>query len=289
MMSPYRTPLVRRIRMGGLTLSRAPFQSPYVRAAQYAYSNRGKIYSAAKTIARTWRRSRSRRKASSRRKNLFGRSYVGESASNDTCKKCDNHNSDNSTLNAATLINVNLLNLNHTTINNIDSRQRDIVNVRGIKIVMEARNNLTSPVYFNIAILATKIGSSISNTEFFRDYSTERSINFGDASLGGLDYNRLPINTDRYQIMMHKRYRLRGYDLEAGTSYLNAGGVSYMNFTKYLKINKQVRYDGTSAFALTPVFLVFWCSKFLDEAPADNTISTMAYSLRTTIFFKEPK
>lgn len=268
----------------GRIIQRNPMMRRYATAynmAQYAYRNRNKIKWAARKIGGAFRRYK-RYKST--------RKHVGEPVSKDTCKKCDNHSVNVASLNGRFLVNYALLNLPETTINAIDSRQRDIVNCRGVKIMLEVRNNNDDPIYLNCAVIGPKQQGVVDDTNFFRDYSASRTVDFGHASLAGMDYQRLPINTDKYSVLWRKRYRMRGHDLENEPgNILNSGGVNYLNIQKYIKLNKQVRYDGSNVACLTPVFFVMWATEMFTTAPTPNTVGLVAYSIRTTIYFKEPK
>lgn len=178
-----------------------------------------------------------------------------------------------------------------------NTRVNPVVNFRGIKICMNIeRQNLASfnkeNMFFNWAIISPKaIGTNpqIPNEEFFRGTGEHRFENF-NTSLSGLDTRCLPINTDKYIIHRHQRLIVGPYD--------STEGRHSRYFEKYIKVNRQVRYNeggsGTSIELLmqpegADMWLVYWCS-FASEL--DNQATTLAacnVTTRIVQYFREPK
>lgn len=182
--------------------------------------------------------------------------------------------------------------------NAINTRQRDVVEYRGFKICMTVRNLGDSPLTLNMAVISPRgTEGSLSDGDtgmtqvlnFFRGNSTEREKNFGD-SVGVTDPNIVyfchSINTDRWHVLSHKRYII--HPRTSGTSH-NAEIKNYRSFNRYYKINRQVRFDGTTGLCTTPVYFVFWVDVHMATATLTNTASTLEIQREFTAWFREPR
>ena len=125
--------------------------------------------------------------------------------------------------------------LPQSTTNAIDTRQREIANIRGVKFCWEITNNSIKPVYMNWAIVSPRTESlnQLSTTDFFRSDNTSRSQDFG-TSLNSNEFHCLPINKDAYIIHKHKRWVIA--PKIGATFYNNNSGKNYRNLSTYFKI-----------------------------------------------------
>lgn len=234
---------------------------------------------AARTIRRAYRRYRSRAQA---------RPPPGEEPGVRNTKRNENINA-NQVLLPGTLALYEPTSIAATASNEISARQRDLIRITGLKIDLEFRNNNSIPMYMNIAVVSSKNNNTVSTTNFFRKYGATRGVDFGDASLGAVDLHRLPINADIYNVLSHKRFVVRGYDLENAAQFiLNSGGQNYGTHSEYININRQFRFvNATSTRSQTPIYIVMWCANFLDPAPISPASVGITYSLRHTLHFRE--
>lgn len=187
------------------------------------------------------------------------------------------------------LISENLAAIPHSTANTIDERQRNILNLRGTKLCFEVTNNTDDPLYFNCAVIVPKLSSAVTTTDFFRGSTGERAEDFGVA-LTGLQFHCLPINSDKYHILWHKRYKLRPLNNSTGTQRATSGS-NYMNIEKYIKYKRQIRFTGnsdTNAEGGAP-FLVFWGARFDTASGTAVTAGGFTVQRRFISYFKEPR
>jgi len=176
-----------------------------------------------------------------------------------------------------------------TSANSISRRQRQIVYLKGFKICEEISNNLDSPLYYNIAVVAPHGNTSTPNqTDFFRSTGgTTRSTDFG-TSLSSLEFHCLPINTDKYTVLYHKRIMLNAVNNTA--SFAARDGRNYCVHDHYVKMNRQIRYDDTTSGSCeNPVYVVHWADEF--QTASGSAVVSGAYSKqrRYVMYFKEPK
>lgn len=265
--------------------------------ASYAWQNRAKIRWAAKKIWRTYRRYKRRGSA---RRSRFSKRAIGERIGSSSAKVAQ-HSADHVLRATRTLYLVDVCNIQHVSgAETIDKRERNLINLRGVKVCAEVRNLGNKPLYFNLAMICPK-QDGLSDVDiasnFFRSngmLSTERGVGFGRTDLlNSVDYHCKPLNTDKMTVIMHKRYTLAGLTATNSTTsgYGSQTGKTYAFIQKYRKIGRQIRYD--SVTDVNPingnVFLAYWFdtmgSKRTTAAVADQ--AEIAYDLLT--YFRDPR
>jgi hypothetical protein len=142
-------------------------------------------------------------------------------------------------------------------------------------------------MYYNWAIIAPKdsTATAISATEFLRGNGISRNQAF-DTTLSGSQMHCLPINTDKFTVLEHKRFRL---NTSTGPTYTNEDGSSYMNFNKYVPVNRQLRYKNNSNDPTQgDIWMVHWASGYMQNT--GTAVATNAYRQSESIvtYFKEP-
>jgi hypothetical protein len=172
--------------------------------------------------------------------------------------------------------------------NSINQRERQMVNMRGFKICIELRNIRDDPLYFNLAVIAPKGATATPVTpDFFRGSTDDRAIDFGTA-LTSNEFHCLPINTDKYVVLLHKRYRLG--PSPGATLYTNENSNNFLNIDRYVSLKRQLRWSKDEQSAESGrVYVVHWAAAFgasTGTLPAANSYSM---SKRYISYWKEPK
>lgn len=255
-------------------------------AASYLYHNRKRVGMAANTIRRAYRRYR-------RSRQKFSRTHIGGPVGYGTAKKRETVRETQMIVQTRTLYRheLNTLPRDLGSIDN-SSRFRDIVNVRGWKICMEIANTASIPIYLNVAVLSSKqqqIGENANGDnfepDFFRDEG-QRGVDFVDPNLSSIDYHCRPINSDKFVILKHKRYRLAN---DTGSNYQSGASNSYKNINWWIPCRRQIRYeDGKETPETGEVKLVYWTDRFLSGVQQLPS-TTAQLNLRCITYFKEPK
>lgn len=280
---------------GAVTRRAVPWQ---YHVGAWAYNNRKSIYQIGKAGAniamrggrklggykRRYKRARGR--ASKRAR--FSVTKVGERVGTSSAKKVVQ---DYDTV--ALTPNTRVLNIDNITSitkeaggGEIDRRQRDVANLRGVKFCWEVRNLGTVPLYFNWCILIPKGDDSIGTTDFFRDFGTSRGIAFGTA-LTSNDFHCRPINSDKYVVVQHKRYRLAP---NGNVNYSAGSSNSYMNLDRYVKLKRQFRFDtGFASPQGKNIFVVYWFDQFLSPGGTAPAAGQVNINRRNILYFREPK
>lgn len=280
-------------RLATLSIPQARALNTAYSLGRFAYNNRASIARAARAMARGGRYvGRKYKRYKARRSSKYGRPkkkmrLIGNRPGSSTAKKrLQLFDSQAQGLSTRTLYSHSLTEVPaQTTADEIDARNRDVVNLRGVKFCWEVRHSSNIPMYMNWAVVSPRAGNSIDSTDFFRAYTGTRNQDFS-VSLSSNELHCLPINTDKYIIFTHKRYRMAALD---SITYQQNRGATYLVIQKYLKIKRQLRFDG---IATTPegrsLFVVYWFDQFMRDintAPVQNVF----VNRRIIQYFREPR
>ncbi|ASH99185.1 capsid protein [Giant panda circovirus 2] len=272
----------------GRLAMRAGLSNPYARRAGYAFAGRVAGMAARAGMKRGYRAVRRfARRPRAKRQRLNSRSHVGEAIGTTNCKTKQCSLTDITAKNSRTLYRTGVTDIPGGS--NPDERLRNHVNLRGFKVCLEFRNNVTTPLYVNVAVLAPKntSGNILSETDFFRDSGTTRAKDFSTA-LTAMEFHCLPVNTDDYVVLKHKRFRLG--PLPGATLYQNSVGNNYKNVDWYIKLGRQVRYESSSSQATDGhVSVAYWCDAWGAAAGTAAASGSMSVSQRYITYWKEPK
>lgn len=220
------------------------------------------------------------------------RQRIGERVGTGTSKTTLARETDVTVLQTRTLYSDALMDIakNTSADDLIHNRQRDMVNFRGAKLYYHFRNTQNNTMLVNFAVVRPKKAGSIGPdaTDFFKSQGTgtERARNFATA-LSSMEFHYLPINSDEYDILMHKRFRLQGLtdgaDVERSSS-------NFKKIDRYIKINRQLRYDGTgeSPTGNSAIYTVYWFDFQMTTGGSSATFGPQMQN-RVISYFREPK
>lgn len=226
-----------------------------------------KAKKAASTIQKAWRA----------RKGLdsMGHEPGSGTAKTDTASK-NTLSTNTRVLNQTPLINI-------TRGDNINARERDVIDLRGFSICVGGQNNLTGlPLLVNVAVLSSKFDpTSVPVVEdFFRGEGSARGDDF-DTNLQATEFHCLPINTDKYFVQAHHRMKLSRFGVNA---------QDHFQKKFYVPIKRQIRYDNSSGSSLNRQFyLVWWCDAHLDPATSPARTAALNFQWKAVTHFREPK
>jgi hypothetical protein len=172
---------------------------------------------------------------------------------------------------------------------NINQRTRNLINCRGFKVCMEMRNRSKNRMYCNIAVLSPKVDQTIETTDFFKGTGTTRGNTFSDAR-SSIELHCSAINTDRYNILKHKRFTFAPNPNEADVYNPNQGSTS-RNINMYIPLKRQLRFEGTGAQPVDgQVYLVYWFDKFLRKAgDVAGTADDVTVQATNRMYFHDSK
>lgn len=308
-LTPYLTRAVARQAVGSLANRSfvSTLSSPLVR--QQLFRAGGNVAnfamrSAANRIKRAWRGRNKRGMRSYKRRKRAGartkKSNVGkrvlrkfaDPVGSSNCKRTE-YIQEPSTENSRTLYVHSLTTLIKGEKNN--ERERDLVNVRGIRLKIMFRNLANTETSVNCAVISPKdcISGVPNGTDLFRANDQYRWRNF-QGGMSGWARAQQSINTDKYMVHFHKRYLLSGATANNGRQYIRY-------FKRWLKINRQLRYetkpDGNESAPVNgDIYLITWYENPLAGAnppvnfPAvpDGIVNNiMLYAHDCVMYYKE--
>lgn len=181
-----------------------------------------------------------------------------------------------------------------TTGNEINLRQRDMINCLGFSLRVNLNNQSDNlAVCVRMAIISPMDKNEINDTEFFRGYSDSRAVDFAP-TLNASELLFSPINRDNYVVLWEKKLLLGS----AKNTNVIAGGAAaihtdrsrpnYTSFSTYVKLNRQLRYDGDSANECSDkLFLVMWYDNPQGEGTLAQTTS-LSYRRFVITHWKNP-
>lgn len=124
------------------------------------------------------------------------------------------------------------------------------------------------PVVFNIAVISNKYAPTISSANFFRGHGTEIGLDFSN-SRTGFDFATMSINTDQYNVLLHKRVKLwpQSYPFSGvipeRSPYMNAGPNK-----QWIPLKRQISFEDGTAGSNDDIYIVHWADY------VDTTAST---------------
>lgn len=225
---------------------------------------------AARRIARGLGKAYRAKKSRTKKRRVDGSTKVGDPIGKNEANRALVRSSSVANRNTRTLYSGDLIDIVRATDHEIDERHRDIINLKGVKICMEVKNNQNSPLYFNIAVVVPKYDQSLSivpTNDFFRNNQNGRGTDF-TTGLSSLEFHCLPINSDVYTILFHKRCLL-GPD--GGVTFNSSGPPNYMVLSKWIKVNRQIRFENNDPVN-GRIQYVFWAD-VMEGAPLDPAVT----------------
>lgn len=244
----------------------------------YNYAKRGDIHGGKGPLSASSPYNRRKIKSSQRRSKSQVAKLDYSGALNNPCKRLA-HTTD-TVLASRTLAFVNLVDINRIGVSHtLNSRIRDVVQLKGFKINMAFRGLNANNTYVNWAVIAMRNASIPNLTNFFRgDGGGDRGADFG-ISRTPLENHTMDINSDDYVVLAKDKAVISG----SGSVELS----DIVVFERYIPCNTQVRYD-SSGSAHQNIFLIYWndaCYANRDSTPITSMVDLQ---YRTETFFKDP-
>lgn len=164
---------------------------------------------------------------------------------------------------------------------NISKRSRDTVMHKGVKVCFTCKNITTKAVFLNWGLVIPKAQNNVSNVNILRSNGQDRDVTLNNA-LSFMDLRCLPINTDMYRVLDHRRILIKP-DSDKGVG--NADGGDLRVIEKYVKTNRQIFFDGSTATPLQNIFMVWWVDYY--GSPTGSTSLTADVSWRLVNYFQD--
>lgn len=217
-----------------------------------------------------------------RNKDQFTMSELGRQAGHQESKR-NNRESTPTTIKNKQLYSEDLIRVEKDVSNNenITKRQRDTILHKGVKVCFSCKNIRKEAVFLNWAIVCPKAVNATSATDLLRGDDTERYLTIGTSNTF-MDLRCAPINTDRYNVIMHKRYTIKPDSDKSATS---TEGADLVMIEKYIKTNRQLFFNGDTATPLTNLYMVYWVDYY--ASPGAAQADTAECTFKFINYFKE--
>lgn len=225
-----------------------------------------------------------------RRYARFSKRRIGMPVGSGTCKKHLVRESIDQAMATRTLVQEDLADIGRAVNHEINLRERDLANLRGVKMCLMFRSlSNIQPIIVHIAILVPKAETVVVTNDFFRSYGTSRSEDAATTANSNV-WNCHGINADLYTIIMHKKYFLIGTSssLSESNSWRTENGRSFFRFKKYLKIKRQVRYDSATVPVTGNPILVYWCDYLSSTSAVGSVADQVRYDEHIITYFRDP-
>jgi len=148
-----------------------------------------------------------------------------------------------------------------------------------------------NPMLWNVAIIAPTDNNVVTTDDFFRsqgENKSTRDIDFTNA-LSAIEMHGLPINTDKFQILMHKRFKVGSCNKQSTTNGSTGAVPDIATFKKWVPMYRQVAYsDSTADKCTSPVYFVYWYDHMFAPAPLGAQPRGAVIEAKVVTYFRDP-
>lgn len=219
---------------------------------------------------------------------IFSRQSLGKEPGISDSKRNTGVANDTRNLDTRTLYSYDGISLTSGTSGGAASRLRNTIFVSGFKICAMIKNNNPAPLCVNMAVVYSRQSNIVSTSDFFRGLDdSSRGTNFSDA-LTANERHTLPINTDQYRVLYHKRFYLSSANDAA--IYEDYTSKNFRIVKKWIPINRNIMFESlTDAVPKQRVFVVWWTDRFMEPAGTVPVADAWDLQQRIVTYFREPQ
>lgn len=239
-----------------------------IRVGTFAWNNRATIRKLAINMRRRWRGGRIRI-----RKRSTIRGQIGYRPGSGTSRRVQTGTESDGLRDTRTLYSSNLTDISGGT--DLNDKSRGIIYISGFKICFQAQVESTvvpagKHLLLNFAVVAPKINQdSIETADFFRGNASQRGVAFS-TQLSSTDIHCLNINTDRYRILTHARYKLGRENGDRAPNHLF--------LQRWIPLRRQIRFDTSTNVAPSDnIYMIYWTD--ISNTGANTAVSASAWRL----------
>lgn len=235
------------------------------------------------------RRAMRRRRIRGKRWKRAARREIGQPRNYSTCKTVETVLPNGTSSNSQVLQTDALILISQGV--NINQRLREAIFLAGIRLDVYVRHLGTQECVWNWAVVHPKNTQSLdlSQADFFRDYTDNRSWDANISTKTGLTWARAQINSDEFVVMAKGRVRLG--PINNGTANANVGDFPASKlFKRYIKIGRNITFvHGDTSTPNEQVFFVCWSADPNANAGFNTSNAPFEYRMRAVCYFRDPK
>lgn len=179
-----------------------------------------------------------------------------------------------------------------------NAREQDVINVRGVSIEFTISHSKAFPLCMNVAVVCPKNNATPTTTGFFRNMIDSVDYRATDFSItkNQMEFHKLPINTDEYQVYTHKRFIMNPAERASPgfptlTEFYNAARPNWKTMSMYIPINRRFTFDaGTDEYPNNGnLWLLYWADRMgnAGSMPVETQVFYTQYKIVTS--FKDMK
>jgi len=140
----------------------------------------------------------------------------------------------------------------------VDQRIGSKIFLKGFRYRAHYQNRLFRPVVVNVAIVLPLQGQDtgsygtgmLKRFGLFSEGASNTDMDFGGTGMNGIHYATLPINSEKYNVIWHTRFKLGVTSTSAG--YSSGELKNYRSLYRYFRINKPIEYPDNSSTIPAP-------------------------------------
>lgn len=241
-----------------------------------------KVVQRTTTVRKRAPRKRLTRKARNYKAKAAVRKQLGAIKKGSDAQRNAIDSTDNAFLSTDTLYATNCISIAHGDAS--ASRDRNEVFISGIEVQLQYKNMIDSPIQVNVAVVSPTDTPDVAVTGFFRGSGNERGKDFNTAI--PFDKHMLPINTDKYHVLMHKRFLLAAID-PATNSFPDPVRPSYRTLARFIPIKRRFTFttDSSATPAEPSVYLCTWFTIFGDTS--GTPLASVTQTRRIRLLYRE--
>jgi len=262
-------------------------------AGTFARKAMGDVYDAGKKYFRSQKKTRNNKYSRRQPRTM----YIGRPVGFGTAKRNLTVNEESLILDSRTLYSWDMTRIGATSSNNINLRQRELINLVGFKLHMASRSFAQLPtdlINLHYAVIHDKGRSQallqgddpVLEADFFRGNGSARAIDFS-TTLNGIEMNSLAINADLYTVLKRGKFTMSPVTQSSGIRKEGSADCEH-----WIPINRQIMYDtGENSDIPTDgrIFLVYWVDRYVGQTSGGlPSLGVAQLDIHCVAHFREP-
>jgi len=197
---------------------------------------------------------------------------------------------------SATLLKGQIINIGNGA-TQLDTRVGKSIYLKGFRLRLHYANKLFRPMVVHMALVTPKYGINDIADTFQPGFFNGLGLGVNSQAKEGLDFNAseqngvtlatLPINSERWNILQHSRFKLGVISTTGG--YSSGELKNYRSMYRYVKINRQIDFDDATSNFPRPdqrVYMLTWAAPMDWEVSQGIIDEALLVMLNVTCVFR---
>jgi len=140
-----------------------------------------------------------------------------------------------------------------------------------------------SPLVVNVAVVVPKNQAGVSVNNFFRGHGNETGIDFASAR-SGLALATLPINTDLYSILYHKRFKL--WEMYQSGMRPDSAKLGSTHRKIWVPLKRMITFEDGTSGANDNAYVIYWCDYLSTPASGTSVLGALNFRYRAITYYR---